>query len=76
MKIGTKYDIGQEVWALLDNKIQRVKIWGVDINIEEGFDGQYTYPSRTRINYYDFGKHHIISEDKLFPTKEELLKSL
>lgn len=76
MKIETKYDIGQEVWVMLDNKPQCMKIWGVNVNIQEGFDGQYTLPDKTNIEYYNWGKHHIIAEEYLFPTKEELLKSL
>lgn len=53
MKIETNYDIGQEVWVMLDNKPQCMKIWGVNVNIQEGFDGQYTLPDKTNIEYYN-----------------------
>lgn len=76
MTIETKYNIGDEVFTLYDNRVTTLKIWGIDINIEEGFDGQYTLPTKVKIVYYDFGKHHSFDEQSVFPTKEELLKSL
>lgn len=76
MTIETKYNIGDVVYVMYNNKVTSIKICGMDINIEEGFDGQYTLPTKVEILYYDFGKHHSFNEQNLFPTKEELLKSL
>ena len=76
MTIETKYNIGDEVFTLYNNKVSTLKIWGIDVSIEKGFDGQYVLPTKVKILYYDFGKHHTFNEQDLFPTKEELLKSL
>lgn len=76
MTIETKYNIGDEVFVLYNNKVSTLKIWGIDVSVEEGFDGQYTLPNKVKILYYDFGKHHSFNEQDLFPTKAELLNSL
>ena len=76
MTIKTKYNIGDVAYVMYKNKVTSIKIVGMDINIEEGFDGQYILPATTRVVYYDFGKYHLFNEQDLFPTKEELLKSL
>ena len=78
MTITTKYNIGQEVFYICDKRVATMKVWGIKIEIEEGFDGQYVYPDKRKkkIVYYDFGNHNFVNEKDLFPTKEELLKSL
>lgn len=73
MKIETKYDIGQEVWfkrGLVDIK---GRISSIHISLR-------TCEKIPTIEYNviwgnDFYHDHII-ERSLFPTKEELLKSL
>lgn len=71
MTIETKYNIGDEVWcANIFGEPFQLKIYGIAIEI---------LGKRTFISYY-VGLNEVSStlkrEDLLFPTKEELLKSL
>ena len=67
MTIETKYNIGDEMWFIWENKVQHSCI---------------THVLKTSIkNFYEFdiiyNKHHVMmAESDIFPTKEELLKSL
>lgn len=72
MTIETKYNIGQEVWFMNKNKACSDIITAI-----------HTYTTETLLNTtYGFGntiRTQIVStvqESDLFPTKEELLKSL
>lgn len=72
MTIETKYNIGDEVWFMQNNKICSDTITAI-----------HTYRTETISHItYGFGKSirsqiiAIIDERDLFPTKEELLKSL
>lgn len=72
MTIETKYNIGDEVWFMQDNKVCSDTITAI-----------HTYRTETISNItYGFGKSirsqiiAVINEQDLFPTKEELLKSL
>lgn len=74
MTIETKYDIGQEVFVMLYKSIGRFPIKAIRIKrkIEQKFCVKpYEW---TTIEYLVDGEW--LNEDKLFPTKEELLKSL
>ena len=68
MTIKTKYNIGDEVWFLFDGEPLNGKI----ARISE-------YTIKIEVIFKD-GKEYIFSRDikgfKLFPNKEELLKSL
>lgn len=68
MTIETKYNIGDEVWFLFDGKPLNGKIARIS---------EYTIKI---IVIFKDGKEYLFSRDikgfKLFPTKEELLKSL
>lgn len=71
MTIETKYNIGDEVWyANIFGEPFQLKIYGIAIEI---------LGDRTFISYY-VGLNEVSStlkrEQLLFPTKEELLKSL
>jgi hypothetical protein len=66
MTIETKYNIGDEVWFRGYKEIYKDKIFHIHANID--CDG------KIRINYELWGDT-IKEESKLFPTKEELLKS-
>lgn len=70
MKIETKYDIGQEVWFMENNEYICAKIKQIIMSV---FDDGVTL-----IQYcLEKGKELFFElEDNLFPTKEELLKSL
>lgn len=65
MEIKTKYNIGDTVWFMHKNRCVSMKIENINIEV--------------KIKYiqYIFNESEIwISEKYLFPTKEELLKSL
>ena len=70
MTIETKYNIGQEVWFILGSKAR------------QGIISQITfYKLGHTINSYYYNvqigvSHGSFNEPDLFPTKEELLKSL
>ena len=71
MKIETKYDIGHEVWCLLDHSLAQGKISKISIDVDghgEYIDVSYFVKS-VMVNGW-------ICEKYIFPTKEELLKSL
>lgn len=67
MTIETKYNIGDEVWYKGFEELFQDKISNIHINID---CLHYTYM------YYEFFDGTIKEECQLFPTKEELLKSL
>lgn len=62
MKIETKYDIGQEVWVMTMGKPYCAKITAIHID-KNGL-------------LYNIKYLLAKKEEELFPTKEELLKSL
>lgn len=70
MTVETKYNIGDEVWFILGNKARQGKILGIT----------FTKVEYTLISYYyniQVGPSHgFFIESDLYPTKEELLKSL
>ena len=72
MKIETKYDIGQEVWVINNTqKAVNVQVQHIDVEFHSAtpFDDDML-----SITYeFGFGKRR---EEFVFPTKEELLKSL
>jgi hypothetical protein len=67
MKIETKYNIGDEVVYLSDNKIKEGNIRNFSILVY--IDGTITIQYKTSNGVY-------VYEQDLFSTKEELLKSL
>ena len=67
MKIETKYDIGQEVWFRKGHLVVKGTITDIFLFEQEG-----KIVLGYGINDYD----HALTESQLFPTKEELLKSL
>lgn len=65
MTVETKYNIGQKVWGIINNKVQEVEIINIHI---------HSYPNKCIIRY-GIGMFETIDEENVFPTKEELLKS-
>ena len=71
MTIETKYNIGDEVWFIWENIVQSAKIdsiWRITVN-----------PEKSVIYQLDIkwdGAPLLFKENALFPTKEELIKSL
>ena len=75
MKIETKYDIGQKVWFMWNNKATQRKIVGVIVNKDnEQQSEEYDIAGLEDVDMtlYDV----TFKLDDIFPTKEELLKSL
>lgn len=70
MKIETKYNIGDEVWFMENNKPTKGIVVKLDIDIARSGDWY--------IENYKVESHGLRCEvgQSLFPTKEELLKSL
>ena len=64
MTTKTKYNVGDDVWFLFDGKPLNGKI----ARISE-------YTIKVKVIFKD-GKEYLFKDFKLFPTKEELLKSL
>ena len=70
MKIETKYNIGDEVWYILGTNAHKGKVLGITFTkIDEMLTGYY-------YNVSCGVSHASLYEKHLFPTKEELLKSL
>ena len=72
MDIKTKYDLGQSVFFMKDNKVATSAIKQISIDV---WYNKYKEISM-RIQYYLFFADQFYEEDNLFLTKEELLKSL
>ena len=71
MIIGTKYNIGDEVWVSVKGTPTRGKVRYIDAHI--GYLGN----ELRGIIRYGIISHEIpYNEEAVFPTKEELLKSL
>lgn len=75
MTIETKYNIGDEVWFIKDNKVQSLKITQLNVlmSLLPKTDG-YGCKINQVVDYSN-GKT-VLAEYECFPTKEELLKSL
>lgn len=69
MTIETKYNIGDEVWFAEEGDAICEEILSIEINVYKGkLFIEYLFANDS----YQFG----LNESDLFPTKEELLKSL
>ena len=75
MDIKTKYDLGQRVFFMSDNRVCEGTIEYFNIEFSQEISGEkymtISYCVKT-IFFTDFS----VAENKLFLTKEELLKSL
>lgn len=69
INIDLKYNIGDTVYFMYQNKIQKTKIIQVSISIDE---------DTTRITYYIrlFGTKYNMQDFKVFKTKQELINYL
>ena len=72
MDIKTKYDIGQSVFFMKDNKVETSAIRQITLDVWYNKDKNV----KERISYCLFSSSQFYEEKDLFPTKEELLKSL
>lgn len=70
MTIETKYNIGDEVWFILGGKARQGIILGITFHNLGHTLSSYYYNVQIGVSHGSF------NESDLFPTKEELLKSL
>ena len=70
MRINTKFNIGDKVFYLADNKVQFREIYGIRVSISDRTG------KRVRNVLYEFYNLPDRIEKVLFNTKEELLNSL
>ena len=76
MKIEAKYNIGQTVFYMYDNKVQQSEIISINISVSKTY-----YTNQIEIKYtldHAVGKCDFVkyNEKYLFETKQELLDSL
>lgn len=71
MKIETKYNIGDEVWTVIKGKAVKEVVNMIHIHIGSYENISYSFNSRRALGLFE-----PIEESNIFPTKEELLKSL
>ena len=65
--VKTKYNIGDIVWYISNNKVQSLDVTGVRISVESADECKVEY-----ILHYDWHQ----PEEKLFRSKTELIESL
>ena len=66
--VKTKYNIGDKVWFISDNKVKSLDVTGVSICVESAEGAKVQYILHFNTSWID--------EGKLFKTKQELLESL
>ena len=72
MTIETKYNIGDEVWTIISGGAHKLKIRSVVPHYSKAYKAiKYGFEKTPYTGYFD-----LIREELLYPTKEELLKSL
>ena len=75
MDIKTKYNIGDSVFFMNDNRVWQGEIESFDIGFSQRSSGE-KYITISYCVKTEFFTNFSVSEHKLFLTKEELLKSL
>jgi len=76
MNIETKYSLGQTLWFMLNNLPVSDEVLSVGvIKTETSQKAEYSFKNYKSNNFCGNG-HPVLPENKLFKTKEDLLKSL
>lgn len=77
MEIVTKFDIGQEVWVLHDNKAKNVNIQGIEVYVS-GIYPSIIYIFLSEYHEIPFGDDKPIrfNENLVFKSKQDLINSL
>lgn len=68
-----KYQIGDKVWVIQNNKVTKGIITGIAIDKTFSFDGSGTHYITYSLDFGNGGDHR---ESVLYPTKESLIASL
>lgn len=77
MTIETKYNIGDAVWVIANDRVQHLRIEAIKVSIGKTMiteDGDFSISEYK--TSYSVGWGNWYKESDIFPTKEELLKSL
>ena len=74
MKIETKYNIGDEVWLMYENKAITAQVVTMNVEISDSIMGYVSANCYCKIKCPYFTRE--IHDSHIFHTKEELLKSL
>ena len=74
MTIETKYNIGDEVWLMYENRDVTAQVISIKMIVEELMFGTIIVNIYYRIKNQHFDRE--ISEPHIYASKEELLKSL
>lgn len=74
MTIETKYDIGDEVWLMYENKAITAQVIEMNVEIRVNIMSDVSANCYCKIKSPHFTRE--IHDSHIFPTKEELLKSL
>lgn len=74
MTIETKYNIGDEVWMMYENRAETAQVISMEVTVEELMFGTIIENLYYRIKNQHFDRK--ISEPHIYASKEELLKSL
>ncbi len=67
MEVKTKFNIGDIVFLISNNKVSSQKVTGLAIDVEDG---------KVEVSYSLTFSESKVDESKLFKTKEELINSL
>ena len=76
MEIKTKYDIGQRVFFMDNNQVKESVINQILAEVRNRIGYKREVYIEMSVSYYLVDSNLLYEEGKLFPTKEELLKSL
>jgi len=79
MQIETKFDIGDTVFFIEENKVQQATIKRISINVNESnsqFGYGYKPDARIRYSTDSSNLSKYKNEEQLFKTKQDLLDSL
>lgn len=75
MEITTKYDIGDQIWFIHDNKAQGAKVQGIRITVCDESLKEKNKDGCVEVEY-DWRYGPDLPENMLFKTKAELLNTL
>lgn len=79
MKITTKYNVGDTVWYMENDKVHKGKISKINNTVTSAMTaklGWYQKTTYNLFNYFSFKPKQEYQEYELFPSKEELFESL
>lgn len=73
MKIKTKYSIGDTVWFIHENQVHQGIVSFISVDIRSDGECVEKYTMAHSLNGMAIARHYV---ERVFPTKEALLKSL